>query len=129
MFSYQKTLSNKVSCVGVGLHTGVKINLTLNPAAADSGIVFKRIDVLDQNNLIEGLTRQISNPVRWADIIRYFIKKDIGIAIEFGSGVILSGLCKRIDKSIRAVKFDSINSIDLINELIAQKLTPEEDNE
>ncbi|MFQ3334471.1 MAG: [acyl-carrier-protein] S-malonyltransferase [Woeseiaceae bacterium] len=94
--------------------------------------VINNVDVAlytDQNNLIEGLTRQISNPVRWADIIRYFIKKDIGISIEFGPGGILSGLCKRIDKSIRAVKFDSIKSIDSINELIAQKLSSEEDNE
>lgn len=71
----------------------------------------------DQNSIIEGLTKQISNPVRWADIIRYFINKDVRVAVEFGPGGILSGLCKRIDKSMQAIKFDSLASTDLINRL------------
>ena len=41
----QRTLSSKIKASGVGLHTGKKISLTLNPAPADSGIVFKRTDV------------------------------------------------------------------------------------
>ena len=41
----QRTLSSKIKASGVGLHTGKKISLTLNPAPADSGIVFKRTDI------------------------------------------------------------------------------------
>ena len=41
----QRTLSNEIKATGVGLHTGKKINLTLKPAPADSGIMFKRVDV------------------------------------------------------------------------------------
>jgi UDP-3-O-[3-hydroxymyristoyl] N-acetylglucosamine deacetylase len=40
----QRTLRNVIGCVGVGLHTGAKVSLTLNPAPADSGIVFLRKD-------------------------------------------------------------------------------------
>ncbi len=36
-----------IRATGVGLHTGVKVYLTLRPAAADTGIVFRRVD-LDQ---------------------------------------------------------------------------------
>ncbi|MDG1096405.1 MAG: UDP-3-O-acyl-N-acetylglucosamine deacetylase [Methylophilaceae bacterium] len=41
----QRTLKKKVSATGVGLHNGVKVELTLLPAAIDSGIVFRRTDL------------------------------------------------------------------------------------
>lgn len=41
----QRTLQREVTATGVGLHTGEKVRLVLAPAAADSGIVFRRIDL------------------------------------------------------------------------------------
>jgi len=41
----QRTLKNVIRATGVGLHTGDKVYLTLRPAAADTGIVFRRIDL------------------------------------------------------------------------------------
>ena len=41
----QRTLKKQVSATGVGLHNGVKVTLTLCPAAIDTGIVFKRTDL------------------------------------------------------------------------------------
>jgi UDP-3-O-[3-hydroxymyristoyl] N-acetylglucosamine deacetylase len=41
----QRTLKSLVSASGVGLHTGQKVRMTLRPAPADSGIVFRRIDL------------------------------------------------------------------------------------
>ncbi|MDB3973068.1 UDP-3-O-acyl-N-acetylglucosamine deacetylase, partial [Gammaproteobacteria bacterium] len=41
----QRTLSSKINASGVGLHTGQKISLTLNPAPINSGIIFSRTDV------------------------------------------------------------------------------------
>lgn len=43
----QRTLKNIIRATGVGLHTGKKIYLTLRPAAADTGIVFRRVDLDD----------------------------------------------------------------------------------
>lgn len=42
---WQRTLKNVIRATGVGLHTGEKIYLTLRPAAADTGIVFRRVDL------------------------------------------------------------------------------------
>lgn len=50
---YQQTLANQVSCVGIALHTGAKVAMKIMPAAENSGIVFKRTDVKDKNNIIE----------------------------------------------------------------------------
>ncbi len=47
----QKSISKKVSFNGIGIHTGQKVSLNILPAAPNSGIVFKRID-LKSNNII-----------------------------------------------------------------------------
>ena len=41
----QRTLKNVIRATGVGLHTGEKVFLTLRPAAVNTGIVFRRIDL------------------------------------------------------------------------------------
>ncbi|HOP18126.1 MAG: UDP-3-O-acyl-N-acetylglucosamine deacetylase [Chromatiaceae bacterium] len=41
----QRTLKNVIRATGVGLHTGAKVYLTLRPAAPDTGIVFRRVDL------------------------------------------------------------------------------------
>lgn len=41
----QRTLKNVIRATGVGLHTGEKVYLTLRPAAPDTGIIFRRVDL------------------------------------------------------------------------------------
>ena len=41
----QRTLKNVIRATGVGLHTGEKVYLTLRPAPAETGIVFRRTDL------------------------------------------------------------------------------------
>jgi UDP-3-O-[3-hydroxymyristoyl] N-acetylglucosamine deacetylase len=41
----QRTLKSLISASGVGLHTGQKVMMKLRPAPADTGIVFRRIDL------------------------------------------------------------------------------------
>lgn len=43
----QQTLNGSISFSGKGLHTGVIVNMTVNPAADNHGIVFRRIDLED----------------------------------------------------------------------------------
>ncbi len=43
----QRTLKNVIRATGVGLHTGKKIFLTLRPAPANAGIIFRRVDLDD----------------------------------------------------------------------------------
>jgi len=43
----QRTIAEKISCTGIGLHSGEPVQLTLHPARADSGVVFVRTDLLE----------------------------------------------------------------------------------
>jgi len=48
----QKTLANTVTMIGKGLHSGQPARLVIQPASAEYGIWFRRVDVTDRNNLI-----------------------------------------------------------------------------
>ena len=41
----QRTLKSLTRAVGVGMHSGQKVELTLRPAPPDTGIVFRRVDL------------------------------------------------------------------------------------
>ncbi len=43
----QRTLRRQISCVGIGLHSGNKVTLSLKPAPPDHGIRFRRTDLGD----------------------------------------------------------------------------------
>ena len=48
-FVPQQTLAYAVECVGIGLHSGMSVTMTLHPAPADHGIVFRRLDVAEKS--------------------------------------------------------------------------------
>jgi UDP-3-O-[3-hydroxymyristoyl] N-acetylglucosamine deacetylase len=41
----QRTLRSAIGCVGVGLHTGCRVQMTLHPGRCDQGIIFRRADL------------------------------------------------------------------------------------
>ena len=51
----QKTIKKNISIKGVGLHSGLEVNLTIKPSEANTGIVFKRIDLKDNNIVIPNI--------------------------------------------------------------------------
>ena len=62
------------------------------------------------------LIKQIESPVRWRESVIYMIKNGVKNFIEIGPGKVLSGLVKRIDKTI------SINTINKLEDLEDIKL-------
>ena len=51
----QKTINETISIEGVGLHTGELVNVKINPAGPNTGIVFKRIDLKNNNYVVPGI--------------------------------------------------------------------------
>ena len=56
--SYQTTIEKPVATKGVGLHTAVKSHLRFVPAPANTGIVFRRVDL--DNFQIEAVARNVA---------------------------------------------------------------------
>ena len=53
-YLYQKTLKKKIQFSGVGVHNGRAVSMSIEPAEADTGIIFIRND-LDKNNVIKAI--------------------------------------------------------------------------
>ncbi len=60
--SKQKTIKEKIELQGIGLHNGVKVNLTIKPSKPNSGIIFKRVDI-NSNNLIHANFKNVVEPI------------------------------------------------------------------
>ncbi len=71
-------------------------------------------EILNKEELKKLLIDQIENRVRWRESVINMISKGVNQFIEIGPGKVLSGLIKRIDKS---VKINTINSESDIKEL------------
>ena len=64
----------------------------------------------------ELLIKQIESPVRWRESVIYMIKNGVTNFIEIGPGKVLSGLVKRIDKTI------NVNTVNKLEDLSNIKL-------
>jgi len=51
----QKTIKKNITFKGIGLHSGKSVNLRIKPAEPNTGIVFKRIDIKNNNIIIPNL--------------------------------------------------------------------------
>ena len=59
----QKTIKETIDFDGIGLHNGIKVNLSLKPAEINSGIVFKRTDVDSSKSIIQANFKNVSSPI------------------------------------------------------------------
>tara|TARA_B100000767_G_scaffold272360_1_gene299847 strand:+ start:2344 stop:3264 length:921 start_codon:yes stop_codon:yes gene_type:complete len=72
----QKTLKNSVQFKGVGLHSGKVVNVSIKPSEPDTGIVFKRVDLGD-NNLVYPSFLNVSNTS-----LNTTISNDFGVKVS-----------------------------------------------
>lgn len=65
----QRTLAKSISVTGVGLHSGERVRLGLHPAASDTGIRFRRIDLTGEQGRIVQLTPELINDTRLSSTV------------------------------------------------------------
>jgi len=51
----QKTINKNIILKGVGLHTGLRVNLVIKPVEPNTGIIFKRIDIKENNIIVPNI--------------------------------------------------------------------------
>ena len=49
----QKTIKDSIQLHGIGLHSGIKVNLLIKPGKVNTGVIFKRIDIEENPNTIK----------------------------------------------------------------------------
>jgi len=58
----------------------------------------------------ELLVRQVVSPVLWEETVRWLIGQGVGTFVEIGSGTVLAGLIRKIDKSVQIVSVNTAAS-------------------
>ena len=139
MLQRQRTLRDKISCVGVGLHSGKKVQLTLTPADVDTGIIFLRTDLpsrpiihataanvtatlrattLEENGARVFTIEHLMSALNAAGVDNCVIELDAeeppvlnGNAIDFFKMIQAAGLVKQ-DKAREIIRVDKIYRVD-----------------
>jgi [acyl-carrier-protein] S-malonyltransferase len=62
------------------------------------------------------LVEQVYSPVLWEDTVAWLIGQGVDTFIELGSGSVLAGLIKKVDRSVRAVSIGSLEALDTFME-------------
>ena len=87
---HQKTIRKPVQCSGIGLHTGRKVELTLSPAAPDTGIVFavrhgegwRHITPTPDNVSDTGLATTLSDGVAKVSTVEHLLAAIRGLGLD-----------------------------------------------
>ena len=70
----QKTIKNKVSFSGIGLHSGERVQICIKPSEPNTGIVFKRIDLKEKNLIYPSYMNVINSALCTTIINDYGVK-------------------------------------------------------
>ena len=65
----------------------------------------------DASSAIDALIRQVSSPVRWEAVVRRLIAEGARQFVELGPGSVLSGLVKKIDRSVTVMNIEEADSL------------------
>lgn len=67
----------------------------------------------DRDGIIAALSAQLYTPVRWARTVEAIAASDVKLLVEFGPGRVLSGLVRRIDRSLNCLAVHDAQSLDI----------------
>ena len=104
--SYQKTLKDDLKFKGIGLHSGVEVNLRIRPMKENSGIIFKRID-LNENNLIYANFKNVVEPILCTKL-----KNESGVSISTVEHLMAAFYGEGIDNALVEVDAQEIPIMD-----------------
>ena len=102
----QKTLKDKISFSGIGLHNGLNVNLTIKPLEPDSGIIFKRLDIQD-HNIIHANFKNVVEPILCTKI-----KNENGVTVSTVEHLMAAFYGEGIDNAMVEVDAPEIPILD-----------------
>lgn len=68
--------------------------------------------ITDAATIVDLLVEQVTGRVRWAETVSWFAANGVDTLVEAGSGKVLSGLARRIDRSLTTVALNTPDDID-----------------
>jgi len=112
----QKTIKNKVSFSGVALHSGLNVNVSLMPAVPNSGIIFKRVD-LNENNLVYPNFMNVTNT-----LLNTTIENEFGVKISTIEHLMCALFGLGIDNVVVEIDSEEVPILDGSAKLFIEKI-------
>ncbi len=69
-------------------------------------------DVVLEENVVDTLTKQVMNPVKWEQTVRKFIELGVDTFVELGPGKTLSSFVKKVSKEVSIYNVEDIKSLE-----------------
>ena len=104
--AFQKTLLNNLKFEGIGLHSGKKSSLLIKPAKEDKGIVFKRVD-LNENNYVEASYKNVTSAKLCTTL-----ENDFGVKISTVEHLLAALYLADIDNVVIEIDSDEVPIMD-----------------
>lgn len=85
--------------------------------------VINNVDVKQQTraeDIRNALVHQLYSPVRWSESVEKMVDQGVAVLVEIGPGKVLTGLAKRINKSLEACAVNDVNSLDAAASVLAE---------
>jgi len=70
--------------------------------------------VTDIEDIKNNLAKQITSSILWVDSVKFMISEGVDLFIEFGPKKVLAGMLKKIDKNVRVISIDTIETFKLV---------------
>ena len=112
----QTTLKNKLLFSGVGIHNGRAVKMSIEPAKPNTGIIFKRVD-LDNNNLIKSIIDNVETSQLCTKI-----KNDHGISVSTIEHLMATFNGLKIDNAIIKINSPELPAMDGSSDEYSQKI-------
>ena len=93
--------------------TIAEINFNNSKSPIISNVTAK--EMINSNQIKELLIKQIESPVKWRESVMYMMENGVKKFIEIGPGKVLSGLIKRIDRSVKLISVNDVDDLEKIN--------------
>ena len=103
---FQTTVSKPLKFEGIGLHSGKNTTLKVLPAKADHGIVFKRID-LKQNNLVEANYKNVTSTKLCTTL-----ENEVGIKVSTVEHLLAAFYFAEIDNALIEINSEEVPIMD-----------------
>lgn len=94
-------------------------SVTLVPPGVPLIANVKASDTSDPDTIRKLLVQQVTGLVRWRESVLFMKSKDVGALVELGSGKVLSGLVKRIDKEMQGIAVNGPADIETFLKTVA----------
>ncbi|MBE2894775.1 ACP S-malonyltransferase [Spirabiliibacterium falconis] len=85
--------------------------------------VINNVDVKQENDaddIRNALVRQLYSPVRWSESVEKIASLGVNMLVEIGPNKVLTGLTKRINKSLEAMAVNDIQSLNAVVDILAE---------